>query len=50
MKSTSITRAHGYDMVAKHFILGAFFTTTQWAKDHPELVEAFASAIHETAV
>jgi len=41
---------YGYDCISKHFLFGAWFTTAQWAKDHPDLVARFATAIHETAV
>lgn len=40
---------YGYDSIAKHFLFGAYFTTPQWAKDHPDLVMRFAAAIHKTA-
>ena len=38
-----------YDAVAKEFLIGAWFTTTQWAKDHPDLVDRFAAVMRETA-
>jgi NitT/TauT family transport system substrate-binding protein len=41
---------YGYDYIAKHFLFGAWFATAQWAKDHPDLVTRFASAMHDTAV
>jgi NitT/TauT family transport system substrate-binding protein len=41
--------AYGYDSIAKHFLFGAFFTTPQWAQDHPDVVSRFAVAIRETA-
>jgi NitT/TauT family transport system substrate-binding protein len=40
---------YGYDVIAKHFLLGAWFTTAQWAKDHSDAVKRFAAAIRETA-
>jgi NitT/TauT family transport system substrate-binding protein len=42
--------AYGYDAIAKHFIIGAWFTTPQWAKDHPDLVKRFAEVMRETAI
>jgi NitT/TauT family transport system substrate-binding protein len=39
-----------YDAVAKEFLISAFFTTSSWAKDHPDLINRFISAIHEAAV
>jgi NitT/TauT family transport system substrate-binding protein len=38
-----------YPAVAKQFLIGAFFTTTTWAKAHPDLLKRFVAAIHETA-
>lgn len=38
-----------YDGIAKHVMLGAWFATPQWAKDHPDLVTRFASVMRETA-
>jgi NitT/TauT family transport system substrate-binding protein len=38
-----------YDAISKHFILAAWFTTPQWAKDHPDLVKGFATVMRETA-
>jgi ABC-type nitrate/sulfonate/bicarbonate transport system substrate-binding protein len=40
----------GFDAIAKRFLIGAWFTTAQWATDHPDVVARFASVIHETAV
>ena len=39
-----------YDGVANNFMIAAYFTTTTWAKAHPDLVRRFAEAIRETAV
>ncbi len=36
-----------YDAVAPTFIIGAWFTTADWAKAHPELVTRFVAAINE---
>jgi NitT/TauT family transport system substrate-binding protein len=41
---------YGYDAIASHFIIGTWFTTPQWAKDHADVVKAYVSAIHATAV
>lgn len=38
-----------YDGVATNFMIAAYFTTTTWAKAHPELVRKFADAIRATA-
>jgi ABC-type nitrate/sulfonate/bicarbonate transport system substrate-binding protein len=42
--------SYAFDTVSKHFLLSAFCTSAQWAKDHPDLVSRFASVIRETAV
>jgi ABC-type nitrate/sulfonate/bicarbonate transport system substrate-binding protein len=41
---------YGFDAIATRFLIGAWFTTAQWASDHRDLVTRFAAAIHETAV
>jgi NitT/TauT family transport system substrate-binding protein len=41
--------ANHFDAIAKHFLIAAWVTTPQWAKDHPELVNRFAAVMHETA-
>jgi ABC-type nitrate/sulfonate/bicarbonate transport system substrate-binding protein len=42
--------SYAFDSVSKHFLLSAFCTSTEWAKNHPALVDRFASVIRETAV
>ena len=42
--------AYGFDGIAKRFLVSAWFTTQQWAKDHPDLVVRFSAAMHDTAV
>jgi NitT/TauT family transport system substrate-binding protein len=42
--------ASGFDYIAKHFLITTWCTTTQWAKDHPDLVSRFAAVMHESAV
>ncbi len=41
---------YGFDGISKHFLIGAWFATPQWAQGHPDLVKRFAAAIHDTAV
>jgi NitT/TauT family transport system substrate-binding protein len=41
---------YAHDAIAKQFLQSAWFTTPQWAKDHPDLAHRFAAAIHETAL
>jgi ABC-type nitrate/sulfonate/bicarbonate transport system substrate-binding protein len=49
-KKTNRILFYGFDGIAKHFIVGAWVATRQWANDHPDLVTRFASVIHDTAV
>jgi ABC-type nitrate/sulfonate/bicarbonate transport system substrate-binding protein len=42
--------AYGFDGISKHFAVGAWVATRQWAADHPDLVSRFAGVIHDTAV
>ncbi len=39
-----------YDAVAKEFLIAAWFSTAQWAKDHPDAVARFAKVMRETAI
>lgn len=39
-----------YDAVAKEFLIAAWFSTAQWAKDHPDAVARFAKVMRETAM
>ncbi len=38
-----------YDYVAKGFLIAGWFSTSQWASEHPDLATKFASAMRETA-
>lgn len=38
-----------YDAVAKEFLIGAWFSTGEWAKAHPDVVKRFTAAMLETA-
>jgi NitT/TauT family transport system substrate-binding protein len=40
---------YSHNAIAKQFLQSAWFTTPQWAKDHPDLVKRFAAAMRETA-
>jgi NitT/TauT family transport system substrate-binding protein len=40
----------GFDGISKRFIVSAWFTSIQWAKEHPDLVKRFATVMHETAI
>jgi NitT/TauT family transport system substrate-binding protein len=39
-----------FDAIAKRFLIVAWVTTPQWAKDHADLVKRFGAAMHDTAV
>jgi ABC-type nitrate/sulfonate/bicarbonate transport system substrate-binding protein len=41
---------YGFDDISKQFLIGAWFTTSQWANGHADLVNRFASVMRETAV
>jgi NitT/TauT family transport system substrate-binding protein len=41
---------YSHNAIAKQFLQSAWFTTAQWAKDHPDAVRRFAGAIRETAI
>jgi NitT/TauT family transport system substrate-binding protein len=40
---------YGYDCIAKHFLLGAWFTTPQWAKDHSDVIARFRTGMRQAA-
>jgi len=40
----------GYSAIGKHFLLNLWVATPSWAKAHPDLVNRFASVVHQTAV
>lgn len=39
-----------YPAISRHFLIAGWFTTPQWAKEHPDLVNRFAAVMHDTAV
>jgi NitT/TauT family transport system substrate-binding protein len=41
---------YSHNAIAKQFLQSAWFTTPQWAKDHPDAVRRFAAAMRETAI
>ena len=49
-KKTNRVVFYGFDGIAKHFVVGAWVATRQWAAAHPDLVSRFAAVIHDTAV
>lgn len=42
--------AQPFTAIAKQFLIGAWFSTTTWAKDHPDLVKRFVAATIEGGV
>ena len=49
-------RSHGlkllnnvYDSIGKDFLIGAWFTTSAWAKAHPDLVKKYIAVMAQTA-
>jgi NitT/TauT family transport system substrate-binding protein len=48
-KPVARTLANVYDAIAPRFLVGAFFTTTDWAKANPASVERFARAMADVA-
>jgi NitT/TauT family transport system substrate-binding protein len=48
-KSTTRLLSKCYDAIGASFMISAYFTTTTWAKAHPDLVRKFQDAIRETA-
>ena len=49
-KKTDRVLFYGFDGIAKHFIVGAWVATRDWAAAHPDVVSRFAAVIHDTAV
>jgi NitT/TauT family transport system substrate-binding protein len=41
--------ADPFTAISPSFLIGAWFTSTSWAKDHPDLAKRFQSAMRETA-
>jgi NitT/TauT family transport system substrate-binding protein len=41
---------YGFESIGKQFVIGAWFSTSQWAHDHPDLVSHFAAVMRDTAV
>jgi NitT/TauT family transport system substrate-binding protein len=41
--------AYGLDAIAKNFLIAAWCTTAQWARNNVDVVERFAAVMHESA-
>lgn len=50
LKATTRLLGRPYEVIAKRFLGASYFTTKQWATEHPDLVSRFAAAIREASV
>lgn len=48
-KHTMRVAADPFTAISPKFLIGAWFTSSGWAKDHPDLVKRFQAAMRETA-
>jgi NitT/TauT family transport system substrate-binding protein len=48
-KHTMRVAADPFTSISPKFLIGAWFTSTEWVKDHPDLAKRFQSAMRETA-
>jgi len=48
-KTVAHVVANCFDAISPRFMICAFFTTTEWADAHPELLRRFQTAMRETA-
>lgn len=39
-----------FDAISRNFLIAAWCTTPQWAKDHPDLINRFVAVLRETAI
>jgi NitT/TauT family transport system substrate-binding protein len=42
--------AYGFDSIARHFLVAAWFANTSWIQANPDAVARFSQAMHETAL
>lgn len=42
--------AYGFDSIARHFLIAAWFANTSWIQANADLVARFSQAMHETAI
>jgi NitT/TauT family transport system substrate-binding protein len=40
---------NAYDAIAHHFMIGAWFTTADWAKAHPDVIRRYQAAMRQAA-
>ncbi|HEY5341518.1 MAG TPA: ABC transporter substrate-binding protein, partial [Candidatus Aquilonibacter sp.] len=49
LRATTRLLGRPYEAIGKRFLGAGYFTTKQWASDHPDLVSRFAAAIREAS-
>ena len=49
-KSSARVIGKPYSAIGDAFLIGAWFASTAWAKAHPDLVQRFVTAMHDSAV
>ena len=42
--------AYGFDSIAPEFLISVWLCTTQWAKEHPDVIARFAAVMRDTAI
>jgi NitT/TauT family transport system substrate-binding protein len=50
LRSTTRLLGRPYEAIGKRFLGAGYFTTKQWAAEHPDLVTRFAAAIREASI
>jgi NitT/TauT family transport system substrate-binding protein len=48
-KSNGRVLAYAFDAIGKEFLVSGWFATSQWTKDHPDLVARFAAGMRDAA-
>jgi NitT/TauT family transport system substrate-binding protein len=48
-KNNARVLAYAFDAIGKEFLVSGWFSTSQWAKDHPDLVARFAAGMRDAA-
>jgi NitT/TauT family transport system substrate-binding protein len=49
LRSTTKLVGRPYEAIAKRFLGAGYFTSKQWASEHPDIVTKFAAAIREAS-
>jgi NitT/TauT family transport system substrate-binding protein len=50
LKATTRLLGRPYEVIGKRFLGAGYFTTKQWASEHPDLVARFAAAMREASI